>query len=230
MSVLDAPTNNWMLQVAIKHLRKDGSDLYITVLSEKLHQGKEEEPEWLVNLRQLYADGVYKLKNSGRGLMTSEMFKVFESLYTPGELLGEGGFGSVCAGVRNADGKQVAIKHLRKDGSDLYITVAQVEEFEKKLTAVHTKGLEDEEREQQLEKQKNTPVPKSARRPTRGCGKSQMDDSDLVTPKTSHARPKIVITFSSDEEEEEEDAVMAESETPKVTTPISRTRRTHLHH
>ncbi|KAG7329017.1 hypothetical protein KOW79_007191 [Hemibagrus wyckioides] len=110
---------------------------------------------------------------------------------------------------------------------------AQVEEFEKKLTAVHTKGLEDvenEEREQQLEKQKNTPVPKSARRPTRGCGKSQMDDSDLVTPKTSHARPKTVITFSSDEEEEEEDAVMAESETPKVTTPISRTRRTHLHH
>lgn len=48
---------------------------------------------------------------------------------------------------------------------------AQVEEFEKKLTAVHTKGLENvenEEREQQLEKQKNTPVPKSARRATRG--------------------------------------------------------------
>lgn len=48
---------------------------------------------------------------------------------------------------------------------------AQVEEFEKKLTAVHTKGLENvenEEREQQLEEQKNTPVHKSARRPTRG--------------------------------------------------------------
>ncbi|KAG7326618.1 hypothetical protein KOW79_010019 [Hemibagrus wyckioides] len=71
----------------------------------------------------------------------------------------------------------------------------KLEEFEK-LTAVHTKGLENvenEEQEQQLEKQKNTPVPKSARRPTR-------------------------------------DAVMAESETPKVTTPISRTRRTRLRH
>lgn len=48
---------------------------------------------------------------------------------------------------------------------------AQVEEFEKKITAVHMKGLENvenEERQQQLEDQKNTPVPKSARRPTRG--------------------------------------------------------------
>lgn len=110
---------------------------------------------------------------------------------------------------------------------------AQVEEFEKKLTAVHTKGLENvenEEREQQLEEQKNTPVPKNARRPTRGRAKSKMDDSDLVTPKTSRARPKTIITFSSDEGEEEEDAVMAESETPKVTTPISRTRRTRLRH
>ncbi|KAM9439758.1 condensin complex subunit 1 [Clarias gariepinus] len=109
----------------------------------------------------------------------------------------------------------------------------QIEEFEKKLTAVHTKGLENvenQEREQQLEEQKNTPVPKSARRPTRGRGKSRMDDSDLVTPKPSRARPKATITFSSDEGEEEEDAVMAESETPKVTTPISRTRRTRLRH
>ncbi|XP_058253390.1 uncharacterized protein LOC131357976 [Hemibagrus wyckioides] len=106
-------------------------------LSEKLHQGKEEEPEWLVNLRQLYADGVYKLKNSERGLMTSEMFslqrprqeghitpwEVFESLYTPGELLGEGGFGSVCAGVRNADGKQVAIKYVGKEMNEAFITI-----------------------------------------------------------------------------------------------------------
>ncbi|KAG7271553.1 hypothetical protein CRUP_027827 [Coryphaenoides rupestris] len=57
---------------------------------------------------------------------------------------------------------------------------------------------------------------------------SRLDDS-FVTPKTSR-KPKKVITFSSDEEDEE-DAVMAESETPKVTTPIARTsRRTRLRH
>lgn len=110
---------------------------------------------------------------------------------------------------------------------------AQIEEFEKKLTAVHTKGLENvgtEESAQQLEKQKNTPMVKHARRPTQGRRPSRMDDSDLVTPKISRGRPKTIITFSSDEGEEEEDAVMAESETPKVTTPISRTRRTRLRH
>lgn len=37
-----------------------------------------------------------------------------------------------------------------------------------------------------------------------GRGKSRMDDSDLVTPKPSRARPKATITFSSDEGEEEE--------------------------
>lgn len=31
-----------------------------------------------------------------------------------------------------------------------------------------------------------------------------MDDSDLVTPKTTRARPKTIITFSSDEGEDEE--------------------------
>ncbi|KAG7322729.1 hypothetical protein KOW79_014075 [Hemibagrus wyckioides] len=43
-------------------------------LSEKLQQGKGEEPEWLLNLRQLYADEEFKLRNSECGLMTSEMF------------------------------------------------------------------------------------------------------------------------------------------------------------
>ncbi|XP_076837744.1 condensin complex subunit 1 [Brachyhypopomus gauderio] len=110
---------------------------------------------------------------------------------------------------------------------------AQVEEFEKRLTAVHTKGLENVENEetpQELVENTHTPAPKSTRRPTRGRGKPRMDDSDLVTPKRSRARPKAVITFSSDEDQEEDDAVMAESETPKVTTPISRTRRTRLRH
>lgn len=115
---------------------------------------------------------------------------------------------------------------------------AQVEDFEKRLTAVHTKGLENvegEESEQQMGETQSqnlqTPQPqKNKRKTTRGRGKPKLDDSDLVTPKTTRSRPKPVITFTSDEEEQEEDAVMAESETPKVTTPIARTRRTRLRH
>uniref|UniRef100_A0A8C2C9X9 Condensin complex subunit 1 n=1 Tax=Cyprinus carpio TaxID=7962 RepID=A0A8C2C9X9_CYPCA len=114
---------------------------------------------------------------------------------------------------------------------------AQVEDYEKRLTAVHTKGLENvdnEEREQQMgdtqSQNLQTPRPhKSVRKTTRGRGKPKLDDSDLVTPRKSRSRPKPAITFSSDEEEED-DAVMAESETPKVTTPIARTRRTRLRH
>ncbi|XP_010883274.1 condensin complex subunit 1 [Esox lucius] len=126
---------------------------------------------------------------------------------------------------------------------------AQVEEFEKRLTAVHTRGLENVESPEMEEENRpegtgpsqntppHTPLPNKARvsRPRRGQAKpsvsSHRDDS-FVTPKpTRKSSKKPVVTFSSDEEEEEEDAVMAESETPKVTTPISRTsRRARLRH
>uniref|UniRef100_UPI003AAE8938 condensin complex subunit 1 isoform X1 n=1 Tax=Centroberyx gerrardi TaxID=166262 RepID=UPI003AAE8938 len=123
---------------------------------------------------------------------------------------------------------------------------AQVDEFEKRLTAVHTRGLENvESPEMEEENQKEggssektvlrTPLPARGRtRSKRGQAKpsvSSRSDESFVTPQKSRKSKKPVITFSSDEEEDEEDAVMAESETPKVTTPIARTsRRARLRH
>ncbi|MED6287600.1 hypothetical protein CHARACLAT_018073 [Characodon lateralis] len=115
---------------------------------------------------------------------------------------------------------------------------AQVDDFEKRLTAVHTRGLENVESPEMDENQRNegstektstcTPLPtrgrqKSRRGQTKSSVSSHGDDS-FVTPQKSRKSKKPVITFSSDEEEDE-DAVMTESETPKVTTPISRTSR-----
>ncbi|KAK2844734.1 hypothetical protein Q5P01_011393 [Channa striata] len=76
----------------------------------------------------------------------------------------------------------------------------------------------------------HTPLPAKGRAKTkRGQTKpsvSTRDEDSFVTPQKSRKSKKPMITFSSDEEEEdEEDAVMAESETPKVTTPIARTSR-----
>ncbi|CDQ86867.1 unnamed protein product [Oncorhynchus mykiss] len=77
----------------------------------------------------------------------------------------------------------------------------------------------------------HTPLPNKGQggRPKRGQAKpsvSSHHDDSFVTPKpTQKSSKKAVITFSSDK-----DAVMAESETPKVTTPIARTsRRARLH-
>ncbi|KAK9513973.1 hypothetical protein VZT92_027466 [Zoarces viviparus] len=119
---------------------------------------------------------------------------------------------------------------------------AQVDEFEKRLTAVHTRGLENVESPEMDEENPKgggssektvtrTPLPSRGRaRTKRGQAKPSVSgpgDDSFVTPQKSRKSKKPVITFSSDEEEEddEEDAVMAESETPKVTTPIARTSR-----
>lgn len=112
---------------------------------------------------------------------------------------------------------------------------AQVDEFEKRLTAVHTKGLENvESPETEEENQKaqktvmRTPLPtKGSVKTRKGRTKASVSSQDdsFVTPQRSRKSKKQMITFSSDEEEDEEDAVMAESETPKVTTPIARTSR-----
>ncbi|XP_061919776.1 condensin complex subunit 1 isoform X1 [Entelurus aequoreus] len=107
---------------------------------------------------------------------------------------------------------------------------SQVEEFEKRLTAVHTRGLENvespdmnEEDQKEGESSDKTLMRKSKR------GKSKQSvcsrDDSFVTPRKTRKSKKPAITFSSDEEEDEEDAVLTESETPKVTTPISRTSR-----
>uniref|UniRef100_A0A8C9R0G1 Condensin complex subunit 1 n=1 Tax=Scleropages formosus TaxID=113540 RepID=A0A8C9R0G1_SCLFO len=135
------------------------------------------------------------------------------------------------------------VTRLRRGAKPQFKT--QVEEFEKKLTAVHTKGLENvesREMEERLEAGVGeaeqgpcTPaaVGRRARRPTRGKGKastSNHDTSDFVTPKLRRKpHKKTLITFSSDEEDDE--VLLAENETPKVTTPISRcSRRTRLRH
>uniref|UniRef100_A0A673AB48 Condensin complex subunit 1 n=2 Tax=Sphaeramia orbicularis TaxID=375764 RepID=A0A673AB48_9TELE len=117
----------------------------------------------------------------------------------------------------------------------------QVDEFEKRLTAVHTRGLENVESPEMEENQKaggsrektvmKTPLPTRGRaRAKRGQTKPSVSgkgDDSFMTPQKSRKSKKPVITFSSDEEEDEdeEDAVMAENETPKVTTPIARTSR-----
>ncbi|CAF97847.1 unnamed protein product, partial [Tetraodon nigroviridis] len=109
---------------------------------------------------------------------------------------------------------------------------AQVDEFEKRLTAVHTRGLENvESPEMDADNPKQGGAPENAVTLTPLAGRGQAKpsvsarDDSFVTPQRTRKPKKPVITFSSDEEEDEEDAVMAESETPKVTTPIARSSR-----
>ncbi|XP_066568478.1 condensin complex subunit 1 isoform X2 [Amia ocellicauda] len=113
---------------------------------------------------------------------------------------------------------------------------AQIEEFERRLTAVHTRGLENVE-EGGAPSPSGSPAPGHAdRRPTRGKGRSLAaqngGDSAFSTPRprpNKGPRAKPCIAFSSDEEDADLDAQLSETETPKVTTPITRSsRRTRL--
>ncbi|KAF7704148.1 hypothetical protein HF521_021220 [Silurus meridionalis] len=115
----------------ISCVRSDALKMVIA-LSENLLGGRE-EPEWLKKLRQQLE---YRELHSSFSDEQSSNFKgtaylqfdpsehtEFDLEYTVGEMLGKGGFGHVYAGVRNADGKEVAIKVLLKDIDDQYITI-----------------------------------------------------------------------------------------------------------
>ncbi|XP_058234642.1 serine/threonine-protein kinase pim-1-like [Hemibagrus wyckioides] len=104
-------------------------------LSEKLLQRMEaEEPKWLMKLRQLLPDNTDHCspsdKQNGSGsksernlVFDSSVHSEFDSRYTVGELLGEGSYGSVYAGVRKADKLPVAIKVLARNPDDKLFTI-----------------------------------------------------------------------------------------------------------
>ncbi|XP_023559471.1 condensin complex subunit 1 isoform X2 [Octodon degus] len=111
---------------------------------------------------------------------------------------------------------------------------AAIEEFEQKLRACHTRGLDGTE---VLECCGQKAAPAEKRTGSRRQPAASVDsDSDFLTPqprrttrrlphtqqRTSKKRPKII--FSSDEESsgEELSAEMTEDETPRKTTPIRR--------
>uniref|UniRef100_A0A8C2WHN5 Condensin complex subunit 1 n=1 Tax=Cyclopterus lumpus TaxID=8103 RepID=A0A8C2WHN5_CYCLU len=84
---------------------------------------------------------------------------------------------------------------------------AQVDEFEKRLTAVHTRGLENVESPEMNEEnpKEGGSSEKTVMRtplPTRVSGRG---DDSFVTPQKSRKSKKPVITFSSEEDEEDEE-------------------------
>ncbi|XP_041124079.1 condensin complex subunit 1 isoform X2 [Polyodon spathula] len=117
-----------------------------------------------------------------------------------------------------------------------------VDEFEHKLTACHTRGMENLDPGESQPAPTSTPASKPDKRGARGVRSQALstqnrnDDSDFVTPrprptrKPAPRRQRAAITFSSDEESEGEDEesageVEVESDTPKVQTPIQRSSR-----
>ncbi|XP_076838334.1 serine/threonine-protein kinase pim-2-like [Brachyhypopomus gauderio] len=93
-------------------------------------RGREEEP--LRRSRKRKGDAPQDLtphpmetraKKKKREKREEECKVSFNSRYTVGDLLGTGGYGSVYAGVRKADGKQIAIKFVPKHHTERFITV-----------------------------------------------------------------------------------------------------------
>nr|KAF6496617.1 non-SMC condensin I complex subunit D2 [Rousettus aegyptiacus] len=117
---------------------------------------------------------------------------------------------------------------------------AIIDEFEQKLRACHTRGLDAIEETGQGGSQKTPSAKKQTLVSRHQHRASATSDNDFVTPeprRTTHRHPntqqrltkkKPRIVFSSDESSEEElSAELTEDETPKKTTPIRRasTRR-----
>lgn len=117
---------------------------------------------------------------------------------------------------------------------------AIIDEFEQKLRACHTRGLDAIEEIGQVGSQKTPSAKKQSTVSRHQHLSSATSDNDFVTPeprRTAHRHPntqqratrkKPRIVFSSDESSEEElSAEWTEDETPKKTTPIRRasTRR-----
>uniref|UniRef100_A0A8C9YEG9 Condensin complex subunit 1 n=1 Tax=Sander lucioperca TaxID=283035 RepID=A0A8C9YEG9_SANLU len=84
---------------------------------------------------------------------------------------------------------------------------AQVDEFEKRLTAVHTRGLENVE-SPEMDEENQKGVGSSEKTvmctPTPARGRTRSKRGHFVTPQKSRKSKKPAITFSSDEEEDEE--------------------------
>ncbi|XP_057558367.1 condensin complex subunit 1 isoform X2 [Hippopotamus amphibius kiboko] len=112
-----------------------------------------------------------------------------------------------------------------------------IDEFEQKLRACHTRGLDAIE-ELEIGQGSSQRAPSAKKQPAVSRHQrmaSAASDNDFVTPEHRHStfrhpntwqqvsRKKLRVTFSSDESSEEElSAEMTEDETPKKTTPIRR--------
>ncbi|KAF4075780.1 hypothetical protein AMELA_G00222720 [Ameiurus melas] len=82
------------------------------LMTEPLYKTKAEEPEWLYNLRWIHASHVMQFKKVSPSqlfksppckpctVLNTEESEWFATLYDIGELLGQGGFGSVYAAVK----------------------------------------------------------------------------------------------------------------------------------